>query len=243
MIAPVSNHTLPPIPLSVLIADDDATTRALFSAFVRGMGYRVTAVGDGDAAWAAFEAHEPQLLIIDCVMPGLDGLELCRRVRERAGDRCLVMVITAREAAENLDQALAAGADDYLTKPVSREQFHARVVIAERRLAAAHARRAAIEEAARMRWLAGIGHTVLTLQHEVNNPLTALYGSLESLACSENLLPSDRRNANIALEQAERIADVVRRLSRTDRHSTIEAIPGVTMLSLAPAPVLEEEYQ
>jgi DNA-binding response OmpR family regulator len=232
VISAAPEGSLLPVPLNVLIADDDATTRALFSAFVRSMGYAVTAVADGREAWSVFEATEPQLLIIDWTMRGLNGLELCRRVRARVGDQSLVMVVSAPDGTECIHEALAAGADDYLLKPVSREQFHGRVMIAERRLAAAHSRRAAMDELARVRWLAGIGQTLLTLQHEINNPLTALYGSLESLSLSDNLVPTDRRNTRVALDQAERIADVVRRLSRAEHHATIEPIPGVRMLAV-----------
>ncbi len=219
-------------PIRVLIAEDDTTTRALLSAHVRRAGYAMHAVANGRAAWEAFQAEPFDLVIADWLMPEVDGLELCRRVRERAGDESFVMVVTSRDGTEDLRAALAAGADDYLVKPVAAEQFHARLVIAERRLALSRARRIAEAEAASMRWLAGIGQTVLTLQHEINNPLTALYGSLEALLEAPDLPGHLAYEADRARAQAERIAGVVSRLATLKDPSTVELIPGVPMLAL-----------
>src|SRR5258708_18906740 len=145
------------------------------------MGYATVSVADGDLAWKAFQESPAQIVVADWLMPGVDGLELCRRVRERTDDQCFVIILTSRDGHDDLQLALAAGVDDYLTKPIVRGHLRARLLIAERCLAIAKARRVAELEAARLRWLAGIGQTVLTFQHEINNPLTALYGHLESL--------------------------------------------------------------
>ncbi len=220
--------------LRVLIADDDATSRALFSSMLRSMAHTPHVAADGLEAWTTYEREQPHLAIVDWLMPHVDGLELARRIRERSGDECFIMLITSRDGAVDLDQALSAGIDDYLTKPVSASQFRARVVIAERRLAQVRARQAAEAEAARMRWLAGVGHTVLTLQHEINNPLTALYGSLEMALSVDGLPPRVIEDIHRARHQARRIADVVHRISNIQQHATVELIPGFPMLDLSP---------
>ena len=220
-------------PLCVLVADDDTTSRTLLASRAHRLGHSIAVAADGTEAWEAFERLRPNLVIADWMMPGLDGLALCQRIRERVGDECFIMLVTSRDGHEDLDVALHAGADDYLAKPVTAAQFRARLVIARRRLEQAKARRAAEQEAARLRWLAGIGQTVLLLQHEINNPLTALFGWLESIGVDGSLSEADQRCVEGALEQVERIADVVRRLSTLDHASTVERIPGLAMLDLS----------
>jgi DNA-binding response OmpR family regulator len=219
--------------MNVLLADDDETTRALLAALVRRLGHTVTAVADGQAAWEAFEREEHALVIADWQMPGLSGMELCRRIRESVGDRTFVLVVTSRTNSADLQHALDVGADDYMTKPVPLDQFRARVVIAERRIAVNVARRHAEIELARMRWLGGVWQTVLTLQHEVNNPLAALYGQLELLAVEVELTSEAMAYVNGALGQAKRITGVVRQLSELRNASTIERFPGLAMLDLS----------
>ncbi|MEP6491771.1 MAG: response regulator [bacterium] len=227
----------------VLVADDDAVARTLLSSLVRAKGHSVTTAADGLDAWVAFETFNPHLVVADWTMPGMDGLELCSRIRQRVGDQCFVLLVTARDGQHDLQKALAAGADDYITKPTTADQFWARIIIAERRLWLARARRIAEAEASRMRWLAGIGQTVLTLQHEINNPLTALFGALEIIGESPNLSAEAQHNVSRALHQAERIADVVRQLSALEQPATVELIPGFPMLALVPRPDLSDEAE
>jgi len=222
--------------LRVLEWFDENTSRTLLSSLVRAKGHSVATAADGLEAWGVFETFEPHLVVADWSMPGIDGLELCARIRQRVGDECFLLLVTARDGKQDLQKALAAGADDYLSKPTTADQFWARLVIAERRLWLARARRIAEAEVARMRWLAGIGQTVLTLQHEVNNPLTALYGALEAIGESPDLPAEVQLNVGRALQQAERIADVVRQLSKLEQPATVELIPGFPMLALLPTP-------
>jgi len=223
-----------PCELTVLVVDDDATTLALHSSLVRRLGHTVLVADSGEAAWRTIESAPVDMIVADWLMPGMDGLELCRRARRLLGDNCSILVVTSRDQAEDLREALAAGADDYLNKPASRDDFTARIIIAQRRLALSRARRQAEAEAAKMRWLAGIGQTVLTVQHELNNPLAALFGLLQLAMCAPGLGPDIRRDLESAMGQAQRIARVVNRLSKTRDPSVTEALPGLLMLALAP---------
>jgi DNA-binding response OmpR family regulator len=219
---------------SVLVADEDAATRALLSALVVEMGYPVVTAADGEQAWLAYQDSSAQIVVADWLMPGIDGLGLCQRIREQADDQCFVMIVASRDEADDLQVALGAGVDDYITKPIVREHFRARLLIAERRLAVSNARRAAEAEAARMRWLAGIGQTVLTFQHDINNPLTALYGHLEILLTTDSIPEDMRTDVTSALAQAQRIAGIVRELATADQHMTVEPIAGLPMLAVSP---------
>ena len=155
---------------------------------------------DGGAAWEMFQEAPAPLVILDLNMPVLDGLEVCRRIRaHEAGRETFVLVVTARDGRDDLTAVLDAGADDYVTKPSSPENLRARLEIAARRIAQDRARRAAEAELARARWLAGIGETTIALEHEINNPLSALLGHAELLLMERR---ADGRPAGAAADHS-----------------------------------------
>ncbi|MFT3831442.1 MAG: response regulator transcription factor [Opitutaceae bacterium] len=116
-------------PLRILIADDDATSRAVLATVLRKRGHEVVETADGDAAWALLqEPDAPRLAILDWMMPGKDGVEICRHVRARNSDQpTFLILLTTRSAKGDLSEALHAGADDYLTKPFDPIELLARV--------------------------------------------------------------------------------------------------------------------
>jgi diguanylate cyclase (GGDEF)-like protein len=119
--------------LSVLVVDDDAGCRLVLRAAVERLGHPCRVATDGDEAWRLFQEAQPDVLITDWMMPGLNGLELCRQVRRRAGDGyTYVILATALDEHENVLQGMEAGADDYLTKPISPFDVRARLVAAKR---------------------------------------------------------------------------------------------------------------
>ena len=201
--------------MRVLFAADDVITRTLFAAVLAHAGHESRSATDGDEAWSLFEAEPAPLVVLDAFMPGLDGLEVCRRIRAHpAGRETFVLVVTPAEARDALAGVLDAGADDYVSKPSTPENLRARLEIAARRIAQEEARRAAESELARARWLAGIGETTIALEHEINNPLSALLGHAELLLMDGDLSSGQREELQTVREQAERIADVVRRLAK-----------------------------
>jgi DNA-binding response OmpR family regulator len=220
----------------VLLADDDAFMRLLHEEVLRACGHEPIVASDGTEAWSTFERETPPLVILDWQMPGLDGLEVCRRIREHPqGDTTFVLVVTARDGAEDLTTVLDAGADDYLSKPVTPDNMQARLRIAERRIEVSRARKTAEEELRRARYLAGIGETTLTLQHEINNPLAALLTNA-SLIQSGVLTDEETKDAIVVIEeQARRIADVVKRLRKIERERSamsVEYLGDARMIDL-----------
>lgn len=221
--------------MKILLAEDVGVTRRLLAVTLHDMGHEVIAVGDGAEAWTAFAQHRPELLLLDWLMPEMDGLEVCRRVRasERSRDTFVIMQ-TARDTTDDLLMAIEAGVDDYITKPVTREHLGARLLIAERRIALERARRALEESLEQARWLAGVGETLLTMQHELNSPLAALSGILALGLEAET--PDDQQEAlRDAAAQAERIVEIVRRMASLREPRSIERLPGVRMLAVPPA--------
>ncbi len=119
--------------MKILIADDDTTSRMLLNATLVRLGHEVVATTDGEAAWAAWQQCYFPVLISDWMMPGWDGLRLCRAVRAQERPAyTLVMMLTALGGKLNYLEAMNAGADDFLTKPLDAEQLAARLHVAER---------------------------------------------------------------------------------------------------------------
>jgi diguanylate cyclase (GGDEF)-like protein len=113
----------------VLVAEDDAMFRRILQSWLENWGYRVTVAGDGARAWRILQQDfPPQLLILDWIMPEINGLELCRKVRERnQSPYQYILLATAKDGKQDLVRGLEAGADDYLTKPFDRSELQARL--------------------------------------------------------------------------------------------------------------------
>ncbi|WP_067498381.1 response regulator transcription factor [Actinoplanes sp. TFC3] len=119
----------------VLVAEDDRRQAELLRQYLRAEGHEVVVVHDGHSALSTARLQPPDLLILDVMMPGLSGLEVCRALR-RDSD-VLVLMLTARSGEEDLLLGLDLGADDYLTKPYSPRELAARVRTLLRRRRAA----------------------------------------------------------------------------------------------------------
>ena len=219
--------------LRVLVADDDESMRDLLEALLTARGHEVSAVANGEAALAAYEREQPELVILDWEMPKLDGRDVCRAIRAaNDGRAAFVLVFTARDGEDDLVSMLDAGADDYIAKPVTAEHLLARLTITERRIRLEAARRAAEDALARAQWLAGIGQTTLTVQHEINNPLAALLGHASLLSLGEPTPEQQAEHIAVILDQARRIASVVQRLSKLKEPKAVEYLEGVKMIDL-----------
>jgi DNA-binding response OmpR family regulator len=149
-----------PAALNVLVVEDHAPLREQIAALLRGAGHRVEEAGDGRVALAAALQAPPDVLVLDIGLPGLSGLELCRRLRAQAMQPVPVLMLTARDALPDKLDGFAAGADDYLVKPFAAEELLARVLALGRRAGAGldyrlHIGTLAVDRRAREAWRAG----------------------------------------------------------------------------------------
>jgi DNA-binding response OmpR family regulator len=113
---------------TVLVADDDPDIRELVVFKLEQAGYTVHAVGDGEAALAATMALTPDLILLDVMMPGLNGFEVCRRLRANQHTATTpVIMLTARAQEADVESGFAVGADDYIVKPFSPRELLTRV--------------------------------------------------------------------------------------------------------------------
>ena len=121
-------------PDEVLIAEDDPISRRVLESCLRKWNYRVTVLENGLDAWSVLQQKDaPQMVILDWMMPGLEGTELCRRVRSQQGGRYkYLLLLTAKGRKEDIVAGLEAGADDYLTKPFDVNELRARMRTGQR---------------------------------------------------------------------------------------------------------------
>lgn len=118
----------------VLIAEDDAVVRLLLRHWMAGWGFDVVEAADGNQAWAVMtEEHPPKLVVLDWVMPGVSGIELCRQVRGRDVPYYqYILMVTGRSAMTSVVHALESGADDCIAKPFEEAELKARLSVASR---------------------------------------------------------------------------------------------------------------
>jgi diguanylate cyclase (GGDEF)-like protein len=119
--------------MRVLVADDDATGRLLLKSIVTKLGHECLVAEDGSSAWEELSSRTIDVLLTDWMMPGIDGPELCRRVRKQSADHYVYIVLTTGlHHPEHVLEGMSAGADDYLIKPLDSFAVQTRLVAAER---------------------------------------------------------------------------------------------------------------
>jgi two-component system, cell cycle response regulator len=117
----------------ILIAEDDTTSRLVLEAALAGLGHEVIAATDGEQAWQMFQSEKVEAIISDREMPGLNGVDLCRRVRGSDGGKYIYFIfLTSVNDKVGAAEGIRAGADDYLMKPLNRHELEARLMVASR---------------------------------------------------------------------------------------------------------------
>jgi len=114
--------------MRAVVADDDRGIATIVANLLKQASLEVAVAHDGNAAWELLTADPPALAIIDWMMPGVDGLELCRRIKREASlDKTHVILLTAKNDRQDVVAAIQSGADDYIVKPFKVEELRTRV--------------------------------------------------------------------------------------------------------------------
>ena len=166
--------------MKILIAEDDATSREILAHVLRQLGHEVVEAVNGEEAWAVFQREHVSLLISDWMMPGLDGLQLCRRIRAEQRPRyTYIILLTVLGGKRNYLEAMEAGTDDFITKPFDVDQLHARLRVTERILGLQTELREielTREQVVRRERLRALGEMASGIVHDFTNAMSAVVG-------------------------------------------------------------------
>jgi CheY-like chemotaxis protein len=217
------NRATPPADRAtdLLIADDSVVERLMLEGLVASWGYRVQVAQDGREAWAILQqGNGPRLAVLDWVMPGINGAELCRRARSVTWDIPPYLVLTtARDRAADVVEGLRAGADDYVTKPYETRELRLRLEVGQELL------RLRTQQQARNH-LEAARETAGAVCHEMNQPLQAIGAWVEWL-CLE--LPVDAPQHEMCREvltQVDRLRHLGERLGHLSSYRTVDYLSG-----------------
>jgi CheY-like chemotaxis protein len=197
-------------PARVLVVDDNVVTRRLLQLHLSALGYQSILAAEGETGLEMAREHLPDAILLDIQLPGIDGLEVCRRLRhnERTATLPIIMVTSMSDVGTRV-AGFDAGADDYVIKPFEAKELGARL---RAHIALAQQRR-------RLAAMAGVFGTLRMLAHDFNNPLQAAIGGLHMVAGAPEGDPGRAEGLRMAEESVGELAELARRL-----HSLTEPV-------------------
>ena len=216
----------------IWIVDDDAGYASVLVDCFAGLKFDVVFMDSGEKALQEIERSRPDLILLDIKMPLVDGFEVCHRIRSHPEyDGVIIIMLTAVGEVEDKIKAIEIGANDYVVKPSGLSQLFEVIARVNRFLDTKRGYLQKMEEEK----FGALKGTTNTLCHEINNPLTAIFGSARILAnrLAERDGFSDlQKETNNILDAAQRIRTITQQLARAIRVVTTEPVPGVTMIDL-----------
>ena len=169
--------------MKILIVEDNPVSLALLEKMVKQSKHEVVLADNGQMAWEEIQRDIPAMLITDWMMPGMDGLELCRKIRSsREINYVYIILLTAKERTGDAVEGLNAGADDYIRKPFDREELKARIRAGERIFQLKDEQNKANAQLLQSEKMASIGQLAAGVAHEINNPTGFVSSNLKTLA-------------------------------------------------------------
>jgi two-component system, NtrC family, sensor kinase len=200
---------------TILVADDDEFIRLYLKKRLTGQGYTVISAVDGAEAFTLAQEHLPDVIVSDWMMPNIDGIELCHKIKADSRLRFSYFIfLTARDKQDDKISSMNEGADDYLAKPFQDKELLARINVGVRITALQ-------KELMAYQHQRAITELAVTIGHEINNPLGIMMLTLQVMnkrlhAQNMNELPKD---IETCLANGRRVAEIVKKLcSLSDPH-------------------------
>jgi len=205
--------------MKILIAEDNVTTRRILKTILVKWNYDVVSACDGNEAWQKLQEKDPpKLIILDWMMPGINGVEICRRLRQADHVEVMyIILLTARDEKNDIVEGLGAGADDYIAKPFDTQELRARIDVGRR---VVELQTALLEKEK----LQVIFEMTGAICHELTQPMQAISGNSELMLMSIQKNNPLYRNIKAIKEQVERMGDITRKLKRVTRYKTKDYI-------------------
>lgn len=218
--------------VKILVVDDDPDYARLLVECFTGLGFRVLYVDSGEKALQEVSRDKPDIVLLDIVMPEIDGFEVCRRIRRLPdSDNIIIIMLTSKGEIEDRIKGIDIGANDYVIKPFGLTELFEVVSRVNRFLNTKSSYLQKMEEE-KFDTLRGAANTVC---HEINNPLTTIVGAARILASrleDTDTFPDLRAETKSILEAAHRIQNITHQLARAIRVVTTEPVPGIRMIDL-----------
>jgi len=212
----------------ILVIDDDPVTRAYLEKLLTKEGYHVLLAESGQKGRRLLEEKRPQVVLLDWMMPGLDGMEFCRRVRSTPSlCSVYIIVLSMISGTESVVYALETGADDYLSKPLhdKRQELLARIEVGFRI-------QKMQEKALQAERLQGVLEMAGAFAHEINQPLMAMAGLIDLLFMD---LDKNHPGFNVAdrlKKQINRLGKLTKKLNHITRYETVEYPDGIKLFDI-----------
>ncbi len=207
--------------MKILIAEDEKITRTMLARKLNNWGYEVVSAPDGNEAWEILQQKDaPNLIIIDWMMPGMDGVEICRRLKQiETKTPSYIILLTSLDNEEDIVVGLDAGADDYITKPFKNSELRSRINVGRRMIEL----QASLIEKEKLQ---GILEMAGAVCHELNQPLQVVSGISELLTMDiQENNPLYKKMALIK-EQTERMGEITLKLAKITSYETKDYLEG-----------------
>ena len=215
-----------PLPHVLLVEDQERAARGL-QELLALEGFRVTCVADGPSGLHLAQASQVDAIVLDVMLPGMDGFDVCRALRRHAStSKVPVVMLTGLDDTPSKLQGFETGADDYLVKPVPARELATRLrkLIATRLDASAEVHHQRVQ---------AIGEIAAAVGHEISTPLAAALGTLDLLQLRPDLSPDARRDLAACRAHLWRIASTLSQLTNV-RDRTVAYLGPDTMMDLTP---------
>jgi len=211
----------------ILVVDDDKKIVLLVKSLLEKEGYETIEAYSGKMALDILQDSEPDLILLDVMMPEMDGMETCRRIKGKDNTRSIpVIVLTAKKDVSDKIAGLEAGANDYIVKPFNPDELLARIK-AQLRIKFLE------DELLKKEKVETIAKMVISIAHEINNPLTVVVGGLEILLTKKENFDEDTvEKLEAVLNGALRIRDVVAKMTKINTPVDAEYARGKKMIDI-----------